>query len=1044
MPIPKSLIEKKPQNKAENVRFTLELILTLKERDDLLIIVVDDFHLLAQNIQKDIKLLFQHNYMDGKLGLITFARPEYQSDEAHHIVGFSKSEYNELIASNISLEWQKTNKIVCDWIYTLTNGHPFQTKLFIDNIVVSGVSDQIELTIDDIKLLNIPAKLMSLIELKIGNSLENEQLKELLYSLSLVQSGLTFSQIKKIKNNYSNIENEINQNIIVEQNGVIDYFHPLLKEFILKKIPPEEKDLLIKKLIQLFNNDESDEKYYLLKQIQFKTKKQTKLIIDFSQQLAIQSNNYLAIKYLKSIDNHMEDPYISSLLGEHWAAIGNLENAKKHFDVILNHPKHKHKIIYTQNIIFYLIKSNDFDYAIELLELCIKTPNKVLKPKLYFLLVAYIWVMVRKYNWDKIAQLLKLLKKYAEYDINAKINYYKAIILIPDIYPEKINRKKIFKEAIDYAIKHKKISFSAQFSHSIMCYYIKNNQPKLVQKYYDLTKKYARDSFSIDVEKSLDEFYSVHLILEGDSLNGINLLSQNGNLKNYDFINSTHALFKTKLEILLSIGKKSILENIQKHIENDSNLVDMNMRYYYEVYASYYFLNNQPPIAIPLIQKGMDICIKNNLNHVELQILDIATSTNEIDIQQKINIINNHKFNYYGYFYFILYYTHLKKLKKNEILNLNFYKGREITNNIFFRNILLVMDFFRRGELGKGMTLLSVVEHNFNGLYLFYYYLTYDAISKVKNLPKAFNVKINNIKTMLHYIIHHDLNPPPNTFKVQKKGFGFERLIQNWYLCLVEKRDFNESEFNFFTNDFEKINYFKMVFNFWGIKVVDSDDIIQLKTLYINILGNISIVFSGRNKSENIENKLTQFQSTIFFYILLHKSETNQVSVKKIMDEFYPEKPMVTSMKNINIHLSRINSIFKPYYNRIFKVQNEQVQIDENIRIVLDTDRLESLLKLGEINTINNNWEKARLNYEVCFHLYQGKLLAQLDQIWLEKFRSYYLQKYIEIVDSLIAVYEEINLPALKIELLRRAIHLHPYVDEFKEYLDECLANSKV
>ena len=59
-----------------------------------------------------------------------------------------------------------------------------------------------------------------------------------------------------------------------------------------------------------------------------------------------------------------------------------------------------------------------------------------------------------------------------------------------------------------------------------------------------------------------------------------------------------------------------------------------------------------------------------------------------------------------------------------------------------------------------------------------------------------------------------------------------------------------------------------------------------------------------------------------------------------------------------------------------------------------DINKINDLLENGEINIQNKNWEKARINYELCFYLYQGKFLVGFEGHWVEKYRSYYLNFY--------------------------------------------------
>ena len=63
-------------------------------------------------------------------------------------------------------------------------------------------------------------------------------------------------------------------------------------------------------------------------------------------------------------------------------------------------------------------------------------------------------------------------------------------------------------------------------------------------------------------------------------------------------------------------------------------------------------------------------------------------------------------------------------------------------------------------------------------------------------------------------------------------------------------------------------------------------------------------------------------------------------------------------------------------------------------------------------------------------------LLEGFDDKWLEKFRSYYLERYLEIIHSLTAVYEELDIPENITPILLHARKLHPEVEEIDELIE--------
>lgn len=149
--VPKSLIESKPITKEDSLRLSLELIYAVREKEELILFIFDDFHLLSYEIQEEVKLLFSKIYLKGNFGSLHLARPNYKSDNAHIISGFSKKEFIEYIEFEISTEWLQINEKVCNWIYTLTDGNPFLISLFIQQLLKSGLVNNYEITISELK-----------------------------------------------------------------------------------------------------------------------------------------------------------------------------------------------------------------------------------------------------------------------------------------------------------------------------------------------------------------------------------------------------------------------------------------------------------------------------------------------------------------------------------------------------------------------------------------------------------------------------------------------------------------------------------------------------------------------------------------------------------------------------------------------------------------------------------------------------------------------------------------------------------------------------
>lgn len=1044
--IPKSFIDFVPMDRSENLRYSQKLLSFLrKSSNDLILLIVDDFHVLSNEEQINFKLLVDSKFSNERIGLIPIGRPGWEGKDAISVLSFNKIEFNNFIINKINKNWVDQNELIMNWIFKLTKGHPFLSELYIEKIIYSSLSSKSPVSIEEVKNLNIPKDISKLIMFDLENEMIPIALTQIFNILSVSRGGVKPNNLIKLLH-FDNsllkkmIDIGIKKKYLKKSNNEIQLFHPMQKEIINAKLTLRQKDTIINSILNSKIKIIDEDKYFLIRNISNKTTSQIEELIQYVEVLYMDKKYYLEIEYLQSIKNYMLNPEVVIRLGAIWMKLNNIENAEKYFKIILENPIYNKNRFYLSEIIYFQIKTSQAKIAIENLKYCLDKESEIPERQRYFLYSASAWLAVRNYNWDEFEKIINHLKKNSLFSIIAKIDYYKSILMTPPIYPGEIKNVEYFKEAEEFAVSINRYDIASQYCNTIMAYYMQiDNKNKLII-YHQKIIDYSLKSFDLDVLRSADMVYLTFLQAHNKLFEAITLIKKYDNNNFVKFIKLNPNFSNVIIRVLFDLGKiKPILslweinkiEIIQHH--------KMFQISYYQTMAYIFFMLNRYTDAEYCIKNGIKIAEeinrKSRLNALKILSFSLPEKWNKLTKKEKE--YNNQLISNYSnteYLNYILFKTQLKNLNKTENVDFNNWISSSIVKNEFFKQIILIMDYFRLNKLTSAKTILSQLEINFDGKYLVYFYELYEFISQLKFLPKADLSRAIKLKEMIHYIIYQndDIN-----YKLPKhKVFRFERLIYSWTECMINKIDMNESEIELFTQNYEKIENIKTSLKLYDINIKSEYDNSNEIEISVSLFGNSQIWLLGKQIIG--KGKLTKSPSKLLFFLLINQIHKTPILLNKLAKHLYPQLQSPKLILNrLNIQIRRINKQFNDLKSNLLTIKNNKVTINQSINFRLDSTQFDELKLKGENQFKENNWQGARLYFELCYHLYEGKFLYLHDGQWVEENRSYYLNNYLKVIYRLIIIYKNINQIYLIIPILKHAKSIHPYVEEIDELIDK-------
>jgi len=1049
--IPKSFIDFVPMDRSENLRYSQKLLSFIrKSNNDLILLIIDDFHVLSKEEQINFKLLVDAKFSNERIGLILIGRPGWESKKAISVPSFNNNEFNEFIKSKINKNWGDQNEIIINWIFNLTKGLPFLAELYIEKIINSSLSSKLPISIEEVKKLNIPNDISKLIMFDLEKEHIPKELTQTLNILSVSRSGVKPNNLLKLLHIdnlllVKTINIGIKKKYLIKSNNEIQFFHPLQKEIVNVKLTYPQKDAIINSILNTMIKIKDEDKFFLIRNISKKTTSQIKELIEYAEVLYIDKKYYLEIEYLQSIKNYILNPEIVIRLGAIWMKLNNIENAEKYFKIILGNPKYNKNRFYLSEIIYYQIKTNQAKLAIENLNYCLEKESEIPERQRYFLYSASAWLAVRNYDWDKIENIIDHLKKSSQININAKIDYYKTILMLPPLYPGEINKVKYFKEAEEFATSNNYFDIASQYCNSIMAYYMQvGNNSKLII-YHQKIIDYSLKSFDLGILRSADMIYLTFLQANNKLFEAITLIKKYDNNNFVKFIKLNQNFSNVIIRVLFDLGKIQSMLFLWEIYKNEINRHHkMFQLSYYQTMAYMFFMLNRYTDAEYCINNGIQIAeeVNQKSRYNSLKILSFSLPEKHNKLIKKEKEYNNQLISNYSnteYLNYILFKTQLKNLKQSENLDFNNWIPSSLVKNEFFKQIILTMNYFRLNKLTSAKTILSQIEGNFDGKYLIYFHELYEFISQLKYLPKTELSRAIKLKKMIHYIIYRDENNNINYKLPKHKGFRFERLIYSWTECMINKKDMKESELELFTQNYERLENIKISLRLWEINIISEDNKSTEIEISLSLFGNSQIWLFGKQIIG--KGKLTKSPSELLFFLLINQIHKSPISLNKLTKHLYPKLDSPKLILNrINIQIRRINKKFNYLNSNLLSIKNNQIIINQCINLRLDSTQFDDLQLKGENQFKENNWEGARLYFELCYHLYEGKFLNLHDGQWLEKYRSYYLNNYLKVIYRLIIVYKKINQIYLIIPVLKNAKSIHPHVEEIDELIEKYIS----
>ena len=351
--IPNTFVNGNISGREANLRFALELIYSIREnQEQLILLVIDDYHTLSEEEQENYRLLFNPQIVSGKYGLILVGRPGWERTKPIKIYNLNLNQIKKWLEIKFSFNLNKDQQFIADWLKIKTDGNPFYLEQLIQSCESRGVfNTQHNIDYKVLNSIKLPTKILELVSLNYELYKKSKLKKEILFQLALVNEGLTLIEISKI-NNISpktltpHFEIAILQGWFKSTSERYTLIHPLQKEYILLQIS------------KAGNSINQSEKVQLLIQLSKKSQSVRKEVLNYCDHLIQQKNYKLAIEYLLTIYKKNEYPEVTARLGSLWTILQNLSQAKRYVDTILEHPKFRENPVLLSETVLILQQKN--------------------------------------------------------------------------------------------------------------------------------------------------------------------------------------------------------------------------------------------------------------------------------------------------------------------------------------------------------------------------------------------------------------------------------------------------------------------------------------------------------------------------------------------------------------------------------------------------------------------------------------------------------------------------------------------------------------
>lgn len=402
------------------------LLSSTNYQKDIQVFIIDDSHLLSEEIIEQLKLLFNKYYGFNGFFLILSGRNNLLNNLSIEIRSYSDKEFYSIICSYLNEEWVENNSDIYKWIMTLTEAWPFYLTIFLQwGIKLGLLSTTTQKPLEQIKAKKLPKNLLTVVKQRYNFNLISELQKEILTYISFIPKNLSNQDIasilsRSLENITSAIQHLVSDGWIDNENNL---FHPLIGQMIIDRT--KNKNQINQNILNSNIELSIQEKAIHILQLKKLTENHKSVLLKYINEIEIEGLFYSAIKALEKIDPNKQDNQIQFKIAINLYKIGKNNESKTIFQKLLKIKSYQtnHLVYYYLGNIYYYQKK--LEKSIEIINQGIGLIDERLSIRKLQLLLTKVYAKCG--TKEQILDLLSHLEPRKSMADNEKLDYYSLV-----------------------------------------------------------------------------------------------------------------------------------------------------------------------------------------------------------------------------------------------------------------------------------------------------------------------------------------------------------------------------------------------------------------------------------------------------------------------------------------------------------------------------------------------------------------------------------------------------------------------------------------
>lgn len=993
-----------------------ELLLQSRNfQKDIQIFIIDDSHLLSNEVINQLKLLFNKYSGFSNYFLILSGREKKLNNNSIEIGRFSKNEINHIFQLFLNKKWVDLNTDVYNWIIKLTDAWPFYLILFLEwGLKIGTLSKKIQKPLDQIKSRQLPENLLQCVNQRYNLSLLSDRQKVIIEYISFSTKQLSFLElaslisipIEEINNNCNYLESE---GWINENNNL---YHPLIGEMVIGKCKNIQNinENYISKLELPLHKQAS----HILKLN--KLSKNHKLILEeYADEIESEGLFYSAIKTFEKIDPKKQLNQIQFKIAINLYRIGKNDQSKEILKnlITVNRFKNNYKVYYYLGRIYFL--QNKLDDVYKIIKLGLK--NVFDDFSVYKLKTLMVELLVINGSKNEVIKLLNDIQPTEKSTIEEKLEYYILIAHIHHHAIVEIDVVKIMETGIELAEKHNKKSILVSLNSGLMRHYALTDNVENALFYAERSFSLAKACFELRLVASILLERGQIYVRNGKAGIGIKDLettiemnkSFENNINTLNPISQMAGIYEMLNHIPKSDKTHSNLSTLLKENDNFDSLL---------ILGIYYQLRGNYGKSIDIYNELIIQIDKMNNENIKAFLLGVFYPTifskdekqADKNFNQAVNDLIRLKTIYYLHAPFhakgwVLINSsqennlssHLKKwveiIKDENEIPLDFYQPLMIINEII------------KGEKQNALHRLRRFESRFEGANILQYKNLYDWLIKENTYPKFTN-RYKILSELIKSITHVDKKL--NKISVNKSDKFLDFLIE-WQRCIHVEKNFEKSILNRFAQNDRQKDCLLDSLIVWDISLskFEENEISQSKIISIQLLDQPNVSIEKVLINKNLKGVSKPIE--LFIYLILKGWKFNkQLSKEQIASQLWEfnEEDIDSKVSKLNITLSRLRKSLNNKDNSYILNELNSIGFNwDHSNYQLDIDDFYQSYNLGKDAINNKEFDKGISYLKHAINVYAGYLCNNVKSEWIDEmratFHNYYLNCLTLLSDNL-------------------------------------------